>query len=119
MIAHSFVLFRIPRVKEILGKSITSFPQIDIDIDSIPWLDKNQKNQFLAKEEHRSELRKMRENTKVTADIKNIKSRRKKVRRQNQQKEMKEMNKEHKEILKSRKANKKEDEISDDSMSED
>ena len=54
MIAHSFLLFRIPRVKEILGKSITSFKQFDIDIESIPWLDKNQESQFLAKEEHRS-----------------------------------------------------------------
>lgn len=43
----------------------------------------------MAKEDHRKELRKERENTKVSADIKNIKSRRKKVRRQNQQKEMK------------------------------
>lgn len=89
-IANSFYLFRIPRVKEIIGKNITSFQQHQIDIDNIPWLDKNQEAQFMAKQEHRDQLRGEREaQAKAIVDIKNIKSRRKKVRRRNQEKEIK------------------------------
>jgi len=57
MIAYSFFLFRIPRVKEILGKSIASFKQSQIDIESIPWQDKNQESQYMAKQTHREEER--------------------------------------------------------------
>lgn len=40
--AHSFFMYRIPRIKEILGKSIASFTQSIVEIETIPWLDKNQ-----------------------------------------------------------------------------
>lgn len=106
MIAHSFFLFRIPRVKEILGRSFSSFVQSPIDIDAIPWLDKNQEMQFLAKQDHREEERRARDALKeapTAKDIKNIKSQRKKVRRRNQAKEMQLLNREHKAVLKDRK----------------
>lgn len=40
-VAHSFCLFRIPRVKEILGKAVKGFDNQDIKIDEIPYKDKN------------------------------------------------------------------------------
>ncbi len=96
-IANSFFLFRIPRIKEILGKNIGSFSQHEIDIESIPWLDKNQEVQFSYKQEHREKLREQRDElAKPVQDIKNVKSKRKKVKRRNQELEMKEMNKLHK-----------------------
>jgi hypothetical protein len=51
--AKSFFMYRIPRVKEILGKSISSFTQSTLDIESIPWLDKNQELQYGKKKEKR------------------------------------------------------------------
>lgn len=85
MIAHSFFLLRIPRIKEILGKKITSFTQSSVEIQNIPWLDKNQRQQYEAKQSVRQEMRQERQDkNKPIADIKNIKSKRKKVRRNNQ-----------------------------------
>ena len=86
-VANSFFLFRIPRVKEILGRTFTTFKQYDIDIETLPWLDKNQEQQFMAKDDHRQEMRLERDkNSKVSENIKNVKSKRKKVRRKNQEK---------------------------------
>ena len=47
--AKSFFMYRIPRIKEILGKSIKTFTQSTFDIETIPWLDKNQELQFMKK----------------------------------------------------------------------
>jgi ATP-dependent RNA helicase DDX55/SPB4 len=105
MVAHSFFLYRIPRVKEILGKSFSSFVQSEVDIEAIPWLDKNQQMQFQAKQEHREQERRARDAVKETPsskNIKNIKSQRKKVKRRNQANEMQILNKEHKAVLKDR-----------------
>ena len=44
-VANSFYLFRIPRVKEILGKKIRGFEQETIDLQSIPYTDKNKAKQ--------------------------------------------------------------------------
>ena len=60
MIAHSFFLLRIPRIKEILGKKITTFTQSEVEIESIPWLDKNQRHQYDAKQSVREEMRQER-----------------------------------------------------------
>ena len=41
-VANSFCLFKIPRVKEILGKQLVGFAQNnDVIIDQIPYKDKN------------------------------------------------------------------------------
>jgi ATP-dependent RNA helicase DDX55/SPB4 len=46
--ANSFCLFRIPRVKEILGKQLKGFEQNNtVDMDSIPYRDKNKGDQKL------------------------------------------------------------------------
>ena len=46
-VANSFFLFRLPRVKEILGKKIRNFLQNnDVDISSLPYADKNKGKQF-------------------------------------------------------------------------
>lgn len=100
-VANSFFLFRIPRVKEILGKNIQSFEQHEIEIDSIPWLDKNQEIQFRLKQEQRDQLREQREGqARTVQDIKNIKSKRKKMKRKNQERELQELNSLHRQILK-------------------
>ena len=44
-VANSFSLFKIPRVKEILGKPIHNFTSKDIDLTQIPYLDSNKGNQ--------------------------------------------------------------------------
>lgn len=104
-IANSFFLFRIPRVKEILGRTFVTFKQHEIDIESIPWVDKNQKTQYMSKQEHREQQRDERdEQAKAIKDIKNVKSKRKKVRRRNEERERTEMNKMHREILKDKRA---------------
>lgn len=44
-VANSFFLFKIPRVKEILGKQCKGFtPNTEIKIESIPYIDKNKGN---------------------------------------------------------------------------
>jgi hypothetical protein len=41
-VANSFFLFKIPRVKEILGKLCKGFvPKTDIVIESVPYIDTN------------------------------------------------------------------------------
>lgn len=48
--ANSFFLFRLPRVKEILGKKVDGFKtRHDVDINKIEYKDKNQTKQH---EEH-------------------------------------------------------------------
>ena len=41
-VANSYFLFRLPRIKEILGKKIQNFVQSDQDINSVEFQDKNQ-----------------------------------------------------------------------------
>ena len=49
-VANSFFLFRLPRVKEILGKRVDGFKtRHDVDINKIEYKDKNQTKQH---EEH-------------------------------------------------------------------
>nr|QBK46521.1 DExD/H box RNA helicase 28 [Philasterides dicentrarchi] len=59
--ANSFFLFRLPRIKEILGKKIASFKQDEIDIESIPFKDKNQEQQFLKNKQVRDQEREEKE----------------------------------------------------------
>ena len=54
-VAYSFFLLRIPRIKEILGKSIASFEQHPTDPNEVPWLDRNQELQFRVKDAKREE----------------------------------------------------------------
>jgi hypothetical protein len=55
-VANSFALFKLPRVKEILGRPINDFTQrSDVDVLSIPYADKNQGKQFQSKAEKRKE----------------------------------------------------------------
>ncbi|CAI2360107.1 unnamed protein product [Moneuplotes crassus] len=44
-VANAFSLLRMPRIKEILGKKTKKFVNEKIDIDSIPYLNKNKKMQ--------------------------------------------------------------------------
>ena len=43
--ANSFALFKIPRVKEILGQQISSFTQVEIDPEAVPYADANKGRQ--------------------------------------------------------------------------
>ena len=46
-VANSFFLFKLPRVREILGRPIRDFrARDDIDLNSIEYRDKNQGKQF-------------------------------------------------------------------------
>jgi len=46
-VANSFFLFRLPRVKEILGKPVRDFVQRrDVDLEKITYRDSNQGKQF-------------------------------------------------------------------------
>jgi len=58
--ANSFFLYRIPRIKEILGKKIEDFTQTPINFDDIKFVDKNQEAQFLKKKEKSEHLRSKR-----------------------------------------------------------
>lgn len=42
--ANSFYLFRIPRVKEILGKKIEGFKETKINFEEVKFVDKNQES---------------------------------------------------------------------------
>jgi hypothetical protein len=44
-VANSFCLFRLPRVKEILGKRIDGFKQSPVDINSVQYKDANKGKQ--------------------------------------------------------------------------
>jgi hypothetical protein len=45
-VANSFFLFKIPRVKEILGKKCNGFtPNMDVKIEAIPYIDTNKGKQ--------------------------------------------------------------------------
>lgn len=47
--ANSFCLFKLPRVKEILGKRVDSFQATKIDfatINDLPYEDENKKRQY-------------------------------------------------------------------------
>jgi hypothetical protein len=48
-------LFRLPRVKEILGKRVDGFVQSSIRIEEIPYLDKNKGKQHEAVKQARVE----------------------------------------------------------------
>lgn len=55
-VANAFFLFKIPRVKEILGKKITGFEMDqDVDIEAIPYKDANKGNQKAELKEKRKE----------------------------------------------------------------
>jgi ATP-dependent RNA helicase DDX55/SPB4 len=45
-VANSFFLLRLPRIKEILGRTVKNFVQSEIDPETIPWKDSNQRKQF-------------------------------------------------------------------------
>ena len=50
-VANSFFLFRLPRIKEILGKKVEGFETINIDFDEITFKDQNKQKQFEEKKE--------------------------------------------------------------------
>ncbi|KRX10171.1 P-loop containing nucleoside triphosphate hydrolase [Pseudocohnilembus persalinus] len=89
-VANSFFLFRLPRIKEILGKSITNFKQQDIDLSQIPFKDKNQEKQFMTSKALReAERQKIEEEKKLKQeqlakkkDIKNKGHIRRKIKRE-------------------------------------
>lgn len=55
-VANSFFLFRLPRVKEILGKPVRDFVQRrDVDLEKITYRDSNQGKQFQQRKEKRKE----------------------------------------------------------------
>ena len=59
--ANSFFLFRIPRVKEILGKKIDGFKETKINFDDVKFVDKNQESQYLQKRERNQQRREEKE----------------------------------------------------------
>ena len=44
-------MFRLPRIKEILGKKVQGFEQTDIDFEAIEFKDQNKQKQFEEKKE--------------------------------------------------------------------
>lgn len=102
-VANSFFLLRLPRIKEILGRTVKNFVQSEIDPETIPWKDSNQRKQF---EERRQERRNQegldQRDKKPAIDIKNKKSMRKKLKRKLKDEEMDEFRREEKEIRKER-----------------
>ena len=54
-VANSFALFSIPRVKEILGKSIKGFEGEKIDLAAVPYIDKNKEKQKMEVQKKRME----------------------------------------------------------------
>mmetsp|Transcript_3365 Transcript_3365/g.2914 ORF Transcript_3365/g.2914 Transcript_3365/m.2914 type:complete len:220 (-) Transcript_3365:121-780(-) len=59
--ANSFFLFRIPRVKEILGKKIDGFKETKINFEDVKFVDKNQESQYLQKRERNQQRREEKE----------------------------------------------------------
>jgi len=51
-LANSFFLLRIPRVKEILGKTVSNFTPSEIDPNTLAFKDKNQEAQFMIRKEN-------------------------------------------------------------------
>uniref|UniRef100_A0A7S3CT28 Uncharacterized protein n=1 Tax=Strombidium rassoulzadegani TaxID=1082188 RepID=A0A7S3CT28_9SPIT len=75
-VANSFFLFRIPRVKEILGKQISGFEmKRDIVIEKIPYADKNKFHQkeevtLKRKEKFQQKVEEREEKERIQADEK-------------------------------------------------
>lgn len=84
--ANSFFLYRIPRIKEILGKKIEDFTQTPINFDDIKFVDKNQEAQFLKKKEKSEHLRKEREELKKIKEKNHSNQNQKKSRSKSQRK---------------------------------
>jgi len=85
-VANSFFLFRLPRIKEILGRKIQGFESAEIDFDAIEFKDQNKQKQFEEKKEinlKKLEERKQRaiESQKVAEKQKKSKSKSKSQRR--------------------------------------
>lgn len=81
MTANSFVLFRVPRVKEILGKPVKGFEgDRDVDVDKIPYRDANKgkqkeditmkrKEKLQKKQEEREERQKQQADERLQAKL--------------------------------------------------
>lgn len=64
-VANSFYLFKVPRVKEILGKPIKGFNgDNSVNVESIPYIDKNKANQKQGTIQKRQEKLKWKEEQK-------------------------------------------------------
>jgi ATP-dependent RNA helicase DDX55/SPB4 len=57
--ANSFFLYRLPRIKEILGKKIEGFQDTPINFEEVKFGDKNQESQFLKKKEKSEQKRRI------------------------------------------------------------
>ena len=65
-VANSFFLFKVPRVKEILGKSLKSFQQDNsVQLEAIPYKDKNKEKQKEGTKKKRQEKLAFKEQLKV------------------------------------------------------
>ena len=61
-VANSFFLFRLPRVKEILGRKVDGFKtNHDVDVESIPYKDKNQTKQHEEQRRRRDEKKQQKQ----------------------------------------------------------
>jgi len=72
-VANSFFLFRLPRVKEILGRRVDGFKtNHDVNIEAIPYKDKNQTKQHEEQRRRREEKfeRKQQEKEEAVERIK-------------------------------------------------
>lgn len=67
-VAYSFHLFKVPRVKEILGKSI-KFTNTEIDLENIPYKDSNKGNQKMEQQIKRKEKFEQKKQLKEEQEI--------------------------------------------------
>ena len=74
-VANSFFLFRLPRVKEILGRPIHDFvPRKDVALEQIAYRDSNQGKQFQERLNKRKEKFAAKQELKEKIEISNKKS---------------------------------------------
>jgi hypothetical protein len=73
-VANSFFLFKVPRVKEILGVSLKNFtPDNTVVIDDIPYKDKNKEKQKEGVNKKRQEKLEWKEMKKIEQEEKQSK----------------------------------------------
>jgi ATP-dependent RNA helicase DDX55/SPB4 len=74
-VANSFFLFRLPRVKEILGRKIEGFEtRKDVDLSQIAYSDKNQGKQFADKLSKRKQKFEDKQERKEKSEVQKTKS---------------------------------------------
>lgn len=76
-VANSFFLFKVPRVKEILGVSLKTFKQDNtFNVEDLPYMDKNKEKQKEGLQKKRQEKLLWKEEQKQLQDIKEEKAKR-------------------------------------------